>query len=214
MKKNKQENINKREAEIIKFIQHNLSNKGYPPSVREIGAAVGLKSSSSVHNYLHKLESKGLLRRDPAKPRAIELLFSQHAQNTLDEVPFLKDVSTIPILGTVAAGAPLLAVENHDDVFSLPTDFTGEGEFFMLKVRGDSMIEAGILENDLVLVKRQASVNNGEIVVALIEDEVTVKTFYKEDDHIRLQPENYRLSPILVKDMQILGKVTGLVRKI
>ncbi len=198
------DSLNKREDEILRFIQYNLRNKGYPPSVREIGQAVGLKSSSTVHSYLRRLEEKGLLRRDPAKPRAIEVMYNNN--------PY-KEIVSVPVLGQVAAGTPLLAVENFDDMFPLPLDFVGHGEFFMLSVKGDSMIEAGILEEDLVLVKRQSCVENGDIAVALIEDEATIKRFFKENDHIRLQPENYRLSPILVKEAQILGKVVGLVRK-
>jgi len=198
------DSLNKREDEILRFIQYNLRKKGYPPSVREIGQAVGLKSSSTVHSYLRRLEEKGLLRRDPAKPRAIEVMYNNN--------PY-KEIVSVPVLGQVAAGTPLLAVENYDDMFPLPLDFVGHGEFFMLSVKGDSMIEAGILEKDLVLVKRQSCVENGDIAVALIEDEATIKRFFKENDHIRLQPENYRLSPILVKEAQILGKVVGLVRK-
>ncbi len=199
------DNLSKRESEILRFIQYNIRKKGYPPSVREIGQAVGLKSSSTVHTYLRRLEERRLLRRDPAKPRAIEVMHN-------NDNPF-KEIVSVPVLGQVAAGTPLLAVENYDDMFPLPLDFVGHGEFFMLSVKGDSMIEAGILEKDLVLVKRQSCVENGDITVALIEDEATIKRFFKENDHIRLQPENYRLSPILVKEVQILGKVVGLVRK-
>jgi len=199
------DNLNKREEDILKFIQYNVHKKGYPPSVREIGQAVGLKSSSTVHSYLRRLEERGVLRRDPAKPRAIEVM--------IDNDRPVKKIVDVPVLGQVAAGTPLLAVENYDDMFPLPLDFVGHGEFFMLRVKGDSMIEAGILERDLVLVKQQSSVDNGDIAVALIDDEATIKRFFKEKDHIRLQPENYRLSPILVKDALILGKVVGLVRK-
>jgi repressor LexA len=197
--------LNQREEEILKFIKHNIQTRGYPPSVREIGQAVGLKSSSTVHNYLCKLEEKEYLRRDPAKPRAMEVLDDEGSQ--------FKEMIMVPVLGRVAAGVPLLAVENREDVFPLPVDFAGRGEFFMLRVKGDSMIEAGILEDDLVLVRRQPDAENGAIVVALLEEEATIKRFYRENDHIRLQPENYRLSPILVKDVKILGKVVGLVRK-
>jgi len=199
------DNLNKREEDILRFIKHNIQNKGYPPSVREIGQAVGLKSSSTVHGYLRRLEERGMLRRDPAKPRAIEVIHD-HGK------PF-KEMVSVPVLGRVSAGVPLLALENCEDMFPLPTDFVGHGDFFMLSVKGDSMIEAGILEEDLVLVRRQPCVENGDIAVALIEEEATIKRFFKESDHIRLQPENYRLSPILVKEVQILGKVIGLVRK-
>ncbi len=199
------ENLNRRETEIIRYIKHSIRNKGYPPSVREIGEAVGLKSSSTVHNYLRKLEKKGLLRRDPVKPRAMEILDEQSE-------PF-KEMIMVPVLGRVAAGVPLLAVENYEDMFPLPVDFAGRGEFFMLQVKGNSMVEAGILEGDLVLVRRQNSADNGDIVVALLDEEATIKRFFREDGHIRLQPENYQLSPIIVKEVTILGKVTGLVRK-
>ncbi|MDQ0285745.1 repressor LexA [Desulfofundulus luciae] len=194
-----------REKIILEVIKENIRTKGYPPSVREIGQIVGLKSSSTVHNYLKRLEHKGLLRRDPTKPRALELL-----ERTL---PFSQPMRMVPLLGRVAAGEPILAVENQEDVFPLPASFTGEGEFFMLTVRGDSMIEAGILDGDLVVVRRQPSADNGDIVVALLEDEATVKRFFRENDHIRLQPENKAMSPIRVKNPLILGKVVGLLRK-
>lgn len=199
------DNLSKREEDILIFIKHNIESKGYPPSVREIGQAVGLKSSSTVHGYLRRLEEKGMLRRDPAKPRAIEVMYNQGK-------PY-REMVYVPVLGRVAAGIPLLALENCENVFPLPVDFVGHGESFMLKVKGDSMIEAGILEGDLVLVRRQPSVENGDIAVALIGDEATIKRFFKENDHIRLQPENCRLAPILVNEVQILGKVVGLVRK-
>ncbi|OAT81383.1 transcriptional repressor LexA [Desulfotomaculum copahuensis] len=196
-----------REESILKMIQESVRTRGYPPSVREIGQAVGLSSSSTVHNYLRRLETKGYLRRDPTKPRALELL----DENRPAALPPLK---ILPVLGRVAAGMPLLAVENQEEIFPLPVSFTGEGEFFMLTVRGDSMIEAGIFNGDLVVVKRQSAADNGDIVVALLDDEATVKRFFRENDHIRLQPENSAMSPILVKSTIILGKVTGLLRKI
>ncbi|SHI49167.1 transcriptional repressor LexA [Desulfofundulus thermosubterraneus] len=195
-----------REKIILEVIKENIRTKGYPPSVREIGQIVGLKSSSTVHYYLKRLEDKGLLRRDPTKPRALELL-----EHTLS---FSRPMQMVPLLGRVAAGEPILAVENQEDVFPLPASFTGEGEFFMLTVRGDSMIEAGILDGDLVVVRRQPSADNGDIVVALLEDEATVKRFFRENDHIRLQPENKAMSPIKVKNPLILGKVVGLLRKL
>lgn len=213
--------LNSREEAVLKVIIENVKQKGYPPAVREIGEAVGLSSSSTVHTYLKRLEQKGYIRRDPTKPRAIEVIGMEYerelqpagkkpAGNLADDEDFI----TVPLLGQVAAGVPLLAVENHDDHLTLPRTFTGFGEFFMLRVRGDSMIEAGILEEDLVLVRRQEAVNNGDIAVALLEDEATVKRFYKEKDAIRLQPENSLLSPIYVRDVKILGKVVGLMRKI
>jgi repressor LexA len=194
-----------KQAEILAVIKDNLRQKGYPPSVREIGQAVGLSSSSTVHGYLRKLEKKGFLRRDPTKPRAIELLDLEGER---------VECVNVPLLGRVAAGLPLLAVENQEDLFPLPAHFTGAGEFFMLKVQGESMIEAGILNGDMVVVRRQHDANNGDIVVALLEDEATVKRFYKEKDRVRLQPENITMEPIYTNDMQVLGKVIGLVRKI
>ena len=200
------EDLTSREAAILTVIKKNIRQKGYPPSVREIGLIVGLSSSSTVHGYLKRLEEKGYLRRDPTKPRAIEVL---------DEVVNANyNVIGIPVLGRVAAGVPLLAVENREDIFPLPADFTGDGEFFILTVRGDSMIEAGMLEDDMVVVRRQPDADNGDIIVALLEDEATVKRFFRENGRIRLQPENSRLEPIYTRDIQILGKVIGLVRKI
>lgn len=195
-----------REEAILTVIKENIRTKGYPPSVREIGQVVGLKSSSTVHNYLKRLEKKGLLRRDPTKPRAVELM--DRSSHTLELMRM------VPLLGRVAAGEPILAVENREDVFPLPISFTGEGEFFMLTVRGDSMIEAGIFDGDLVVVRRQPTADNGDIVVALLNDEATVKRFFRENGHIRLQPENKAMSPILVRDPLILGKVVGLLRKL
>jgi repressor LexA len=195
-----------KQAAILTFIKDNIRKKGYPHSVREIGQAVGLSSSSTVHGYLKKLEDKGYLRRDPAKPRAMEVL-DNLSENRIECV-------SIPLLGLVAAGVPLLAVENREETFSLPVHFTGTGEFFMLAVRGDSMIEAGILEGDLVVVRRQHDADNGDIVVALLDEEATVKRFYREKGRVRLQPENQLLEPIYTTELQILGKVIGLVRKI
>jgi repressor LexA len=198
-------NLTPKQAEILKVIKDHLHHKGYPPSVREIGQAVGLSSSSTVHGYLRKLEKKGYLRRDPTKPRAIEVLDL--------ESETVKCIN-VPLLGRVAAGLPLLAVENKEELFTLPTHFTGTGEFFMLKVQGESMIEAGILNGDMVVVRRQQDANNGDIVVALLEEEATVKRFFKGKDRVRLQPENSAMEPIYANELQILGKVIGLVRKI
>lgn len=195
-----------KQAAILEVIKKSIRQKGYPPSVREIGQAVGLSSSSTVHGYLKKLEEKGYLRRDPTKPRAMEVLDSLEG----DKVDFVN----VPLLGRVAAGIPLLAVENRDDIFPLPTHFTGAGEFFMLTVRGDSMIEAGILDGDMVVVRSQGDALNGDIVVALLGEEATVKRFYKESGRVRLQPENSYMEPIYATELQVLGKVVGLVRKI
>lgn len=195
-----------KQAAILAVIKKNIKQKGYPPSVREIGQAVGLSSSSTVHGYLKKLEAKGYLRRDATKPRAMEVL--DHTEE--DKVDFIN----VPLLGRVAAGMPILAVENREELFPLPTQFTGAGEFFMLTIRGNSMIEAGILEEDMVVVRRQSDVNNGDIVVALINEEATVKRFFREKSRVRLQPANSQMEPIYTTELQILGKVIGLVRKI
>lgn len=203
-------NLSPREEAILKAIKVFISNKGYPPSVREIGQAVALKSSSTVHNYLKRLEQKGLLRRDPTKPRALELLLDIESQLSLTHPV---EMNSVPILGRVAAGQPLLAEENLEDTFPLPLNFTGPGEFFLLNVKGDSMIEAGILNGDLVLVRKQATAQNNDIVVALLEDDATVKRFFHEPDRIRLQPENSLLEPIYTREVTILGKVVGLIRK-
>lgn len=199
--------LTSRQREILSYIKREVLSKGYPPSVREIGQAVGLSSSSTVHGHLGKLEEKGYIRRDPTKPRAIELI------NDRDVVR--KDIVNVPIVGRVTAGEPILAVENIEDFFPMPRDFANyEEEVFMLRVRGDSMINAGILDGDFVVVRQQSHAENGEIVVALIEDEATVKRFFKEADHIRLQPENPRLEPIIASDVHILGKVVGVFRKV
>ncbi|MDO7787404.1 transcriptional repressor LexA [Desulforamulus aquiferis] len=211
--------LNSREESILNIIIENVKQKGYPPSVREIGESVGLASSSTVHTYLKKLEQKGYIRRDPTKPRAIEIITDQ--DKSVDSTSTSKgkfnddeELITVPLLGQIAAGVPLLAVENYDETLTLPRSFTGFGDFFMLTVKGDSMIEAGIFEGDLVLVRRQETVNNGEIAVALLEDEATLKRFYKEKNMIRLQPENSNLSPIYTKNVKVLGKAVGLIRKI
>lgn len=197
--------LTSRERDIIDFIRKNVNAKGYPPSVREIGQAVGLKSSSTVHGYLKRLEAKGYIRRDPTKPRAIEVTGTERA--------FIEEIEIVPLLGRVAAGQPILAAENHDYSLPLPASYFGEGDFFMLKVRGESMIDAGIYENDLVVVRQQPNANNGDIVVAMLGDEATVKRFYKENSHIRLQPENQAMEPIIAEDVAILGKVIGLMRR-
>ena len=198
--------LTSREAEIIDFIRKNLKAKGYPPSVREIGLAIGLKSSSTVHGYLKRLEDKGYIRRDPTKPRAVELIGGFGRVDA-------DDVMVVPVLGRVAAGQPILAAENLDFTLPLPASYFGDGEFFMLTVRGNSMIDAGIHEGDLVVVRRQPNANNGDIVVALIDDEATVKRFFRESTHIRLQPENQTMEPIIARDLSVLGKVVGLMRR-
>lgn len=202
--------LSKRQIEILNFIKKEVQQKGYPPSVREIAAAVGLASSSTVHGHLERLESKGLIRRDPTKPRAIEILDGD--PNEMFSTPVRK----VPIIGKVTAGQPITAIENIEDYFPLPERLAPSGEnIFMLEVMGDSMIEAGILDGDYVIVRQQHTANNGDIVVAMTEEnEATVKRFYKESNYIRLQPENSTMEPIIVKNVTILGKVIGLYRQI
>jgi repressor LexA len=203
--------LSKRQQQILDFIKKEVQTKGYPPSVREIGEAVGLASSSTVHGHLARLESKGYIRRDPTKPRAIEILdpdFTSSMQKN--------NVVNVPVIGTVTAGQPITAVENVEDYFPLPERLVSpEDQIFMLEVMGDSMIEAGILDGDYVIVRQQQSANNGDIVVAMTEEnEATVKRFFKEQDHIRLQPENSHMEPIILRDVTILGKVIGVYRVI
>jgi repressor LexA len=200
--------ISQRQQAILEFIKNEVKDKGYPPSVREIGEAVGLASSSTVHGHLERLEKKGLIRRDPTKPRAIEILGLDGSESN-----FAHSVARVPLIGKVTAGVPITATENIEDYFPLPSHFVGDNNVFMLSVMGDSMIEAGIHNGDYVIVKQQQTANNGDIVVAMTEDdEATVKRFYKERDHIRLQPENSALQPILLKNVTILGLVIGLFR--
>jgi len=201
--------LSKRQQDILSFIKDEVRKKGYPPSVREIGEAVGLASSSTVHGHLARLESKGLIRRDPTKPRAIEIL--EIDQDT----PTPKySVVNVPVVGRVTAGQPITAIENVEEYFPLPdTLVPSEEQVFMLEVMGDSMIDAGILDGDYVIVKQQQTANNGEIVVAMTEeDEATVKRFFKEKDFIRLQPENPTMEPIMLRNVSILGKVIGVYR--
>ncbi len=210
--------INKREKAIIKFLEREIAMRGYPPSVREIGKAVGLSSTATVHGYLTRLEQKGYIKKESQKGRTLRLIKGQTGEliqkaNEGKDFYSGKEMVEVPVIGKITAGAPILAVENVTDTFPIPIDFVGNSESFMLTVRGESMIEAGILDGDYILVKKQNTANNGEIVVALIEDEATVKTFYKEKDHIRLQPENSTMDPIIVPDCKILGKVSGVFRK-
>ena len=202
--------VSKRQEAILAFIKEEVRSKGYPPSVREIGEAVGLASSSTVHGHLARLESKGLIRRDPTKPRAIEVL------NQEDPTVNKQNVIHVPLIGKVTAGSPITAIENIEEYFPLPSSYgTSEDQIFMLEIMGESMIEAGILDGDYVIVKQQSTANNGDIVVAMTEDdEATVKRFYKEKNHFRLQPENSSMDPIYVQNVTILGKVVGLYRNI
>ncbi|MGI6226710.1 MAG: transcriptional repressor LexA [Peptococcales bacterium] len=201
--------LSTRQLEILNFIKSEIRTKGYPPSVREIGEAVGLSSSSTVHGHLAQLEKKGFIRRDPTKPRAIEIVDANS-----DTLKISKKIINIPIVGQVAAGNPILAEENIEDFFPLPWDLVRSELVFMLRVKGDSMINAGIFDGDLVLVRQQRTARNGEIVVALIENEATVKRFFLEKDCIRLQPENDTLEPIYSKFAQVIGKVIGVYRQI
>ncbi len=200
----------KRQEDILAFIKEEVRKKGYPPSVREIGEAVGLASSSTVHGHLARLESKGLIRRDPTKPRAIEIL------DGLGSFVEKQNVVHVPLIGKVTAGLPITAIENIEEFFPLPETFgTADDNLFMLEIMGNSMIEAGILNGDYVVVKQQQSANNGDIVVAMTEDdEATVKRFFKEKSYFRLQPENSSMEPIIVNSVTILGKVVGVYRNI
>ncbi|HHW72542.1 MAG TPA: transcriptional repressor LexA [Firmicutes bacterium] len=199
--------LSDRQRRILDYIKSEVTAKGYPPSVREIGNAVGLRSSSTVHGHLTKLEELGYIRRDLSKPRAIELLD--------ESVPSRTRLIDVPLVGKVTAGTPILAVENIEDYYPIPKDLVDYEDVFMLRVKGDSMIEAGILDGDFVLVARQETALNGEIVVALIDgEEATVKRFFHEGTHIRLQPENSTMEPLLVDDVRILGKVIGVYRRI
>lgn len=198
--------ITEKQTEILEYIKSEILNRGFPPAVREICEAVHLKSTSSVHAHLETLEKNGYIRRDPTKPRAIEII-----DDNFNLVR--REVVNVPIVGTVAAGQPLLAVENVDNYFPIPAEFMPNAESFLLKVKGDSMVNAGVLDGDLVLVEKQPSARNGEMVVALVEDSATVKTYYKENGHFRLQPENDYMDPIIVEgELTILGKVRGVMR--
>jgi repressor LexA len=209
--------LTKRQQEIFDFIKRYTAKYGYPPTVRDIGKAVGLASSSTVHAHLANLEKAGLLRRDPSKPRAIELLDKAigGVRDTAGQaVRTVVGDSGLPLVGQVAAGAPVLAEENIEDHIDVPAEAGGQSGQFILRVRGDSMVDAGILEGDFVVVREQDTAADGEIVVALVGEEATVKTFYREDDHVRLQPENPEMEPIRTRDVQILGRVVGLFRSL
>jgi len=195
-----------KQQEILEYLKSEIKAKGYPPSVREICDAVNLRSTSTVHGHLDRLEKMGYIRRDPTKPRAIEIMEENFYNNRCELVH-------VPIIGKITAGEPILAVENIEDTFPLPLDYVNNKNVFMLKVQGTSMINAGIYDKDLILVEQQPDAENGDIVVALLDDSATVKRFFKEKDHIRLQPENDSMSPIIVDSVSILGKVIGLFRK-
>ncbi len=197
--------ITAKQQQILDYIKDEILKKGYPPTVREIGETVNLKSTSSVHSHLETLEKNGYIKRDPTKPRAIEICDDSFQMVRTEMV-------SLPVIGNVAAGQPILAEENIEDYFPVPADVVPRGESFILKVRGDSMINAGIFSGDRVFVNACSTASNGDMVVALIEDGATVKTFYKENGHIRLQPENDEMEPIIVDNCQILGKVFGVFR--
>ncbi|QTM99499.1 transcriptional repressor LexA [Sediminibacillus dalangtanensis] len=203
--------LSKRQQAILEYIKEQVLDKGYPPSVREIGEAVGLASSSTVHGHLSRLEKKGFIRRDPTKPRAIEVLSLEEA----NEIP-AGEATFAPVIGKVTAGIPITAVENIEEYVPLPgTIANPDDNIFVLIIEGESMVEAGILDGDMVIVKQQQTAQNGEIVVAMTEEgEATVKRFFKEKDHIRLQPENATMEPIILNNVSILGKVIGLYRHI
>ncbi len=208
--------LNEKQRKILNFLEKEVKYRGYPPSVREICKAVGFKSTSSVHSHLEKLERFGYIQKDPTKPRALKIVDGTNEFMTNEDKTYYntnKELVDVPILGRVTAGQPVLAVENVTDTFPLPVEYINNDTVFMLKIDGESMIEAGILDGDLVIVRKQSTANNGDIVVALIEDEATVKTFYKEKDHIRLQPENSSMEPIIVQNnVSVIGKVIGLFR--
>lgn len=198
--------ISPKQTEILEYIKNEIINRGFPPAVREICEAVNLKSISSVHSHLETLERNGYIRRDPTKPRAIEIVDDNFNLTR-------RELVNVPVVGRVAAGEPILAVENVENYFPIPAEFMPNSQTFMLNVKGESMINAGILDGDQILVQQQSTAENGDIVVALIDDSATVKTFYKEDGYYRLQPENDTMEPIIVKDdLKILGKVIGVFR--
>ena len=197
--------ISAKQQEILQYIKYEILSKGYPPAVREICKAVHLKSTSSVHAHLETLEKKGYIRRDPTKPRAIEIIDD-------DFNLVRREIINVPVIGQIAAGEPIYAEQNIEGYFPILPEDMPAGNAFMLNVRGDSMINIGIFDGDRILVKEQHTASNGEVVVALVEDSATVKTFYKEDGHYRLQPENDTLDPIIVDQVEILGKVVGLFR--
>ncbi len=197
--------ITKKQEEILEYIKNVLLERGFPPTVREIGQAVKLKSTSSVHSHLESLEKNGYIRRDPTKSRTIEILDESFQL-------FRREMVNVPVVGTVAAGEPLLAEQNIESYFPIPSEYLPNEQAFILTVKGDSMINAGILNGDRVLVRQQQTAENGDIIVALIGDGATVKRFYREEEYFRLQPENDAMEPILVKDLKILGKVFGVFR--
>lgn len=216
VRREKDGSLNKREKAILKFIEKSVQEKGYAPSVREIGKAVNLRSTATVHGYLARLSENGYIKKEENKGRTLKLLKGSNGnpvEPAKKDFYVQKELVDVPVIGKITAGSPILAVENVTDTFPIPIDFVGNSDSFMLTVRGESMIEAGILDGDYILVRKQNNAVNGEIIVALIDEEATVKTFYKEKDHIRLQPENSTMEPIIVPDCKVLGKVIGVFRK-
>ena len=210
------EGLTKREQQILNYMKQEIKTKGYPPTVREICAAVGIKSTSTAHKDIESLVRQGYLVKDPSKPRALLVkdpfgMETVQSASNLVEIP-RNDVIDVPIVGRVAAGTPILAEQNIEDSFPIPSRYASTGTNYMLRVRGESMIEAGIMDGDIVIVEKTATAENGDIVVALIDDEATVKTFYKEDGHFRLQPENKTMLPIIVTSLMILGRVVTSIR--
>ncbi len=199
--------LSDRQRNILEFIKYQIKTVGYPPSVREIGKAVGLKSSSTVHNHLIQLEEKGYLKRDPSKPRAIIPIEPENVSELITES------IDLPVVGNVAAGSPILAEENIEEYLPIPINFIGSGSHFILKVKGDSMINVGIIDGDYLIVRQQNHASNGEIIVAIVENEATVKRFFKMDNHIELRPENSLMKPMIFDDIEIAGKITGLLRR-
>ena len=199
--------ITEKQTEILEYIKKEILAKGYPPTVRDICTAVNLKSTSSVHAHLETLEKNGYIRRDPTKPRAIEIIDENFSLTR-------REMVNVPMRGRVAAGEPILATQNIENYFPIPAEFMPNGEVFMLQIKGDSMINVGIFDGDWIVVEKKNTARNGEIIVALVDDSATCKTFYKENGHIRLQPENDHLDPIIVPDCTILGKVISLYRQI
>lgn len=221
VKKRKTKELTIRQKQILRYITKEIEENGYAPSVREIGKAVGLSSTATVHNYLKQLEDLQYIKKETQKGRTLRILKSETdlyvplkpGKEPAKAFYNKKEMVDVPVVGKITAGAPILAVENITDTFPIPLEFVGNSQSFMLVVRGESMIEAGILDGDLILVRRQNVAENGQIIVALIDDEATVKTFYKENNYIRLQPENSTMEPIIVPDCKILGKVIGVFRK-
>lgn len=203
------DDLSKKQIDILNYIKSHIKYKGYPPAIREICTKLNISSTSTVHSHIVKLEDKGYIRRDPLKNRAIEIIDTEY-----DEINSKKETFDVPIVGKVTAGEPILALENIEDTFPLPIELSTKGNLFILNVQGESMIEAGILDGDKIIVRQQKTANNGDIVVAMIDESATVKRYYKRNDHVELKPENSTMFPIIVKEVEILGKVIGLYRDI